>query len=56
MQRRELVKLLLGAGFEMVHGASHDKFSKGDLTVMVKRHKEIEDETAKRILRQAGLR
>jgi predicted RNA binding protein YcfA (HicA-like mRNA interferase family) len=56
MQRRELVRILEEAGFTMFHGSNHDKFKRGKITVMVKRHKEIDGETAKGILRQAGLR
>ena len=56
MQRRELVKILLDAGFECKHGANHDIFFKGSLMIPLKRHREIEDQIAKRILRQAGLR
>lgn len=56
MQRRELVKILLDAGFGCKHGANHDIFFKGSMRIPVKRHREIEDQIAKRILRQAGLR
>lgn len=56
MQRRLLVKLLLDAGFIPRGGTKHEKFTKGSVTVKVKRHREIEDEAAKRILKQAGLR
>lgn len=56
MQRRELVKILLDAGFLYKHGGNHDVFFKGTLRIPVKRHREIEDQVAKRILRQAGLR
>lgn len=56
MQRRVLVKLLLDAGYESRGGAKHEKFTRGDVTVKVKRHREIEDEAAKRILKAAGLR
>lgn len=56
MQRRVLVKLLMEAGFVPRGGTKHEKFTKGDLTVKVKRHREIEGATAKRILKEAGLR
>lgn len=56
MQRRELVRILEAAGFRSRGGTNHEKFSKGSLTVMVKRHREIPDQIAKRILREAGLR
>lgn len=56
MQRRVLVKILLDNGFVPDGGTNHEKFTNGKVTVMVKRHREIADQTAKRILRQAGLR
>lgn len=55
-QRRELVKRLLEAGYISDGGTNHEHFIKGDKTVLVPRHREIPDQTAKRILRQAGLR
>lgn len=56
MQRRELVRILEEAGFVHRGGTNHEKFTKGTVTVMVKRHRDIPAQTAKRILRQAGLR
>lgn len=55
MQRRELVKILLEAGFISRGGTKHEKFTKGDITVKVGRHREVPGETAKRILKCAGL-
>lgn len=56
MQRRELIRILEEAGFISKGGTNHEKFVKGDKLVLVKRHREIADQIAKRILRQAGLR
>lgn len=56
MQRRELVRILEEAGFRARGGTNHEKFTRGRVTVMVKRHREIPDQIAKRILREAGLR
>lgn len=56
MQRRELVGILVSAGFETKGGTKHEKFVKGSVTVLVKRYREIPDQVAKRILREAGLR
>lgn len=56
MQRRELIRILEEAGFISKGGTNHEKFVKGDKLVLVKRHREIEEQIAKRILRQAGLR
>ena len=55
-KRRVLEKQLLAAGFVLEHGANHDKYVKGNVSVTVGRHREIPDEMAKKILRQAGLR
>lgn len=56
MQRRELVRILEAAGFVSKGGTKHEKFQRGSVTVMVKRHREIPDLIAGKILRQAGLR
>ena len=56
MHRRDVVRMLEAAGFVCIHGGTHDKFVRGEAWVLVKRHSEIDDQTAKRILRQAGLR
>ena len=55
-KRRDLVKMLLKAGFEPDGGTKHEKFTKGSITVKVQRHREIPDASAKKILRDAGLR
>mgnify|MGYP002773208027 CR=1 FL=1 len=55
-KRRIIEKQLLAAGFVCKHGANHDKYVKGSVSVTVGRHREIPDEMAKVILRQAGLR
>ena len=59
MHRRDLVKILLDAGFVPVGGTKHERFERGHVVVQVKRHREIREigeAIAKRILRQAGLR
>lgn len=55
-KRTELVKMLKKAGFVSTGGTNHEHFTKGNVTVLVKRHREIPDEIAKKILREAGLR
>ncbi len=55
-KRRDLVLLLTKNGFWSVGGTRHEKFPNGIVTVLVKRHREIEDIVAQKILRQAGLR
>lgn len=56
MHRRDLVKILQANGFRSAGGTNHEKFTNGKVTVLVKRHSEIADQIAKRILREAGLR
>lgn len=55
-KRRDLVNELLAAGWIEIGGAKHDKFRKGNKTVMVPRHSEIKNSLASAIRRQAGLR
>ena len=55
MKRRDLIEALLSAGFESDGGTKHEKFRKGRTTVMVPRHREIPEGTARMILKQAGL-
>ena len=55
-KRRELVRKLEEGGFWSDGGTNHEHFTNGKVTDMVKRHREIPDEIAKKILRQAGLR
>ena len=56
MKRRELEKELLRAGFKHVHSSKHERYQKGDTVVSISRQREIPEATAKKILRQAGLR
>lgn len=56
MRRRDLVRLLIQAGFVSVGGTKHECFLRGSVRILVKRHREIDDIEAKRILRQADLR
>ena len=56
MKRRDLVAILEANGFHSIGGTKHEKFTNGEVTVRVKRHREIPDEIAKRILKEAGLR
>lgn len=55
-KRRDLVKQLEDGGFWSEAGTKHEHYTNGKVTVMVKRHREIPDEIAKKILKQAGLR
>ena len=43
------------AGFTSDGGTNHEHFKKGKVTVLVKRHREIPDEIAKKILRLVSI-
>jgi predicted RNA binding protein YcfA (HicA-like mRNA interferase family) len=54
MKRRDLEKRLRVAGWRLVrHGARHDVWSNGEREIAVPRHNELNDYTAKAILREA---
>ncbi len=55
-KRRDLVRILIEGGFYSIGGTKHEHFTNGKVTVLVKRHREIPDEIASKILRQAGLK
>ena len=55
-KRRDLVRILESYGFHPDKGAKHEKFEHADgRWVMVPRHREIPNQMAKIILREAGL-
>ena len=57
MKRRDLIKKLEGAGFLFKeHGGNHDTYKRGSDTEQVPRHTEINEITAKRILKKWGLK
>lgn len=56
MKRRALIAKLGQAGFYPDGGTEHERFSNGSLVVLVPRHREIPDPTAKAILKQAHIR
>jgi mRNA interferase HicA len=47
---------MIKAGFVIKHGSNHDKYIKGNQTIMVPRAKEIKEGTASGILKSAGLK
>ena len=56
MKRRDLIKKLEDAGFRFKeHGGNHDTYKRGSDTEQVPRHAEINEITAKKILRKWGL-
>lgn len=57
MKRRDLIKKLESAGFVFKeHGGNHDTYKRGNETEQVPRHKEINEITAKMILKKWGLK
>lgn len=57
MKQRDLIKLLEKAGFQFKeHGGNHDTYKRGCDTEQVPRHKEINEITAKQIIKKWGLK
>ncbi|PWB79978.1 MAG: toxin-antitoxin system, toxin component, HicA family protein [Candidatus Methylomirabilota bacterium] len=55
MKRRDLEKRLRALGWNLVrHGARHDVWSDGEQEIAIPRHNEINEYTAKAILKEAG--
>ena len=56
MRRRELERKLNRVGWRLErHGGSHDIWSDGHRTLIIPRHREIDNQLAKAILRSAEL-
>lgn len=57
MKQKDLIKKLTSAGFVFKeHGGNHDTYKRGTDTEQVPRHKEINEITAKKILKKWGLK
>lgn len=57
MKQRKLIKKLEAAGFRFwEHGGNHDTYKRGKDIEQIPRHKEINEITAKRILKKWGLK
>jgi len=57
LKRRILIKKLEKAGFVFKeHGGNHDTYKRGNDIEQVPRHKEINENTAKAILKKWGLK
>jgi mRNA interferase HicA len=55
MKRRDLEKVLRELGWQLVrHGGRHDVWARGEREIVVPRHAEINEYTARAILRAAG--
>ncbi|MCD8021246.1 MAG: type II toxin-antitoxin system HicA family toxin [Clostridiales bacterium] len=56
LKRRELIKRLEKGGFVLKeHGGNHDIYKRGSDIEIVPRHKEINEITAKKIIKKWGL-
>lgn len=55
-KRRDVVRFFEERGFWSKGGTKHEKFTNGDVTIMVKRYREIEDEVFEKLKKQAGLK
>ena len=56
MKRRDLIRQLEQKGYKLVrNGSEHDIYAKGSSEIAVPRHKEINEITAKAILRKASI-
>ena len=57
MKRRDLIKKLQDAGWKITHGGSHDLATHPDKQgkIPIPRHNEINEYTAKEILKDAGI-
>jgi len=54
MKRRDLEKKLRNLGWQLArHGGKHDVWSKGERELVVPRHVEVNEYTARAILREA---
>lgn len=56
MKQRDLIKKLRSVGFELYrHGGNHDIYRRGSDEEQIPRHKEVNEQLAKAILRRWGL-
>ena len=56
VKRRDLVRYFEQSGFKLIReGSNHSIYSNGTVTIPIKRHTHIDNVTANRICKQAGL-
>lgn len=57
MKRKDLLKKLKAAGLLLKEGGEHTRVLRGDVLItVVPRHREIKEITARKILKDAGLK
>ena len=55
MKQKDLIKKLNAIGYNFVrHGGNHDVYSNGTKSEMVPRHKEIDEDLAKAIIKRCS--
>lgn len=55
-KRGDVIRFFEQRGFYSKGGTKHEKLTNGEVTIMVKRHREIEDEVFDELKKQAGLK
>lgn len=55
-KRRDVVRYFEQHGFWSKGGAKHEKFTNGEIIILIKRHREIEDEVFEKLKKDAGLK
>lgn len=55
MKHRDLIDALLKAGFVLERTGKHDIYVKGNVEVQIPHHREVNEITAKSILKKAGV-
>lgn len=56
MKKTDLERKLNENDFSLIrHGSNHDVWAKGKIQVQVPRHREVDERTAKGILKKAGI-
>lgn len=57
MKRRDLIKLLEDKGFKLIrNGTNHDIYKRGTVTEPIPRHREVDEDLAKEIIKRNKLK
>ena len=55
-KRQDVIKFFRKHGFWNTGGKKHDKYTNWKVSILIKRHSEIEDEIFEKLKREAGLK
>ena len=55
MKHRDLIDAITKAGFVLERTGKHDIYVKGDIEVQIPHHKEVNEITARSIMKKAGV-